>query len=607
MKKCLEYLFLFLLVSCNGRGGESVLVETEFFDNKGGWLLDEQFYEQVGSAYLIAHGVGTPVQDATTVVTLPQAGEYHVWARTMNWHAPWDSSFAPGLFKIGADGQLLANSLGNKTRQWDWQYAGSFVAKDKSVALSLHDLSGFDGRCDAILLSKSRHPEFPSERMMRINDAAQEYDFIVVGGGTAGISAAVASARMGLKTLLLEDKPTLGGNASPEIHVITSGRIHDGKYPNLGNVIAEYGNPYKNYDTFLEKLSEESNLTVLVNHRVIGAGKKGDKIENIVAVDYNNNQYISFKASYFADCTGDANLGFLAGARWMMGAETRDEFNESIAPQVNDGRSYGSTVRWYSEKLDSAAVFPVLPWAVQFNDSTCRDVYRGRWNWEVGFKNNQIQEAEKLRDYMFRVIYGNWSYQKNSAKYADKYRMFNLTPSSVSIFLGKRESRRLIGDYIINQNDCYGQWERLDDAAVWCTYPIDQHFPTEEMSAMFPGGEFESAMKHNDMPLGVPKKDLVAGRDYNNPYMIPYRCLYSCNVPNMFMAGRNISGTRIAMCSYRVMATTAMMGEVVGLAAYLCERNKCMPRDIYESYLPQLKSVLDAGVPVKYEFIYNPK
>ena len=114
-------------------------------------------------------------------------------------------------------------------------------------------------------------------------------------------------------------------------------------------------------------------------------------------------------------------------------------------------------------------------------------------------------------------------------------------------------------------------------------------------------------MKHNHMPIGVMRKDLVEGRDYNYPFMIPYRCLYSRNIPNMFMAGRNISGTRIAMCSYRVMATTAVMGEVVGIAASLCNKFGCMPRDIYTDHLQSLKDELTEGVPSKYEHIYRPK
>lgn len=594
-----------LAFSCT-QAADDILVETEFFDNLGGWTLDEQFYEQVGSAYLLAHGAGTPVADASTEVCVDRGQRYHVWARTFNWNAPWDPSQAPGVFKVLVDGIALAETLGDKPAEWDWQYAGEFVASSKTVSVALHDLTGFEGRCDALFLTKDSEPVFPMERNISEEGGVEKYDFIVVGGGTAGLSAAVTASRMGLKTLLLENKPTVGGNSSPEVKVIVSGRVHDGLYPALGNVVSEYGCAYADYQAYEAKLKGEENLTVRTLHRVIDVDKDGERISGVTAIDFAGKRLVRFAAPIFADCTGDANLGYMAGANWMMGAETREVFGESLAPVENDGRTYGSTVKWSAVVEDNPSDFPVLSWAMQFTDETCRDVIKGSWNWEAGFKQNQIDDAEQIRDFMFRVIYGNWSHQKNSPAFRDKYACHVIKPESLTHFLAKRESRRLVGDYIITEKDCYGQWKNLEDAAVWATYPIDQHFPTEEMSRLFPGQEFESAMKHNHMPLGVPKRQLVAGRDYQDPYMIPYRCLYSSNVPNLFMAGRNISGSRIAMCSYRVMATTSLMGEVVGLAAAICAEKSCTPRDIYTTHLTGLKSAMTNGVPRKYDFCYQP-
>lgn len=605
MRRLVLLAALVAVVSCSGE--KDILLEAEFFDTSGGWLLDEQFSEQVGSAYLLAHGAGTPVADASTTVGLSKGKRYYVWARTFNWNALWDSSRAPGQFQVLADGEPLPNILGTEGACWDWNPAGSFVAAGNRVTISLHDLTGFEGRCDALLVSRSENPVFPSERNIPLVSCPEKYDFIVVGAGTAGLSAGIAASRKGMKTLIIDDKPRVGGNSGPDIHVIISGKIHEGPYPALGNVIAEYGCAFSNYQEFETKLKAEENLTVLSLHRVTEVEMDGDAIRSVIAIDYAGKRKVRYEAPLFADCTGDANLGVLAGARWMMGAETQEVFSESLAPADSIALSMGSSVRWNSVITDSVSVFPHLDWAVSFNDTSCRDVSKGSWNWEAGFSQNQIDDAETIRDYMFRVIYGNWSYQKNAPAFKEKYAYHALTPESVSLFLGKRESRRLVGDYIINQNDCYGDWIRHPDAAVWSTYPIDQHFPTEEMTRLFPGGEFESTMKHNDMPLGVQRKDLVAGRDYNNPFMIPYRCLYSVNVPNMFMAGRNISGSRIAMCSYRVMATTSLMGEVVGLAASLCNELECRPRDIYTTHLEQFRQVLSSGVPSRYPEIFSPK
>lgn len=156
------------------------------------------------------------------------------------------------------------------------------------------------------------------------------------------------------------------------------------------------------------------------------------------------------------------------------------------------------------------------------------------------------------------------------------------------------------GDYVITQNDIEGGWRKLPDAAVLCTYMIDQHFPDPENTAFFPGEEFLALAKHNFNPLG--KYDNAGpGIDINEPFMIPYRCLYSANIPNLFMAGRNISTSRIALAALRIQATTAMMGEVVGLASVLCVRHGCEPRDVYETYLDEFREMLKEGVPQKNE------
>lgn len=584
----------------------SFVVEAEFFDDLGGWVLDEQFYEQVGSAYLMAHGAGKRVEDAVTTVNVPSAGHYHVWVRTFNWNAPWDASQAPGIFQLLVNGKAVCKRLGDCPEQWGWQYAGSVRVPKGNVKLALHDLTGFDGRCDAIFFSKDRHAAMPNERHIPSVSCPDKYDLIVVGAGSAGIPAAVAAARTGLKVLLLDDKVHAGGNSAPEVRIIQSGRVHEGRYPKLGNVVCEYGLAFRDYPAFIDKLESEDNMTVRLSHRVVGVKMDGDRIVSVTALNFGEHRIEEYSGRYFADCTGDANLGVLAGAEYMMGAETSDVYGETLAPDEPVARSLGSTVKWTAVRTGTPVDFPLTPWAKQFTDSTARPVMGNKWWWEAGFDRDQISDGEWIRDYMFRVIYGNWSWLKHSSEYSEEFACADLTAGSVSTVLGKRESRRLKGDVVINQNDCYGKWKRWPDAAVWATYPIDQHFPNPELSEIMPGEEFESVNKHNFNDLGVSFHNLVEGKDYQNPYMIPYRCLYSVNVENMFMAGRNISGSRIAMCSYRVGGTCALMGEVVGLAARVCVNHSCTPREVYTNHLQELLSVLGAGVPPKYIEIYSP-
>lgn len=590
-----------LLISCTGR---DLLVEAERFDDLGGWTLDEQFRDQVGSAYLLAHGLGQPVADASTLVKLPSSGEYHVWVRTYNWNAPWDASMAPGVFQLSVDGRIISEKLGDEPVEWGWQYAGRVQARDKNIRVALHDLTGFEGRCDAIYFSRGSHPELPEERPMSpMVKENTEYDLVVVGGGTAGISAAAGAARKGLKVLLLEDKPWLGGVGSPAVKIGISGRCLEGRYPKMGRIITEYGRPSHDPDRFREKFEAEG-VDLRLGYRVIKVGKKGDRITSVIAEDFGGKRYVEFKGRYFADCTGDANLGFLAGAEYMMGPETRDVYGEDLAPETDDRRTYGSSMVWNADRTGEVTSFPVLPWAVQMSDSTRIKAWRSAWSWEVGWYRDQIEDGEWMRDYMLKVIYGNWSYLKNSPETAEEYAQVALR--HVSHFLGKRESRRLKGDYVITQHDVEGEWTRHPDAAVWATYPIDQHLPDPKSVQNFPDGPFIATMKHNHNPIGIGRARLVQGRDYNDPYMIPYRCLYSVNVSNMFMAGRDISGSRIALCSYRVMGTCAQMGEVVALAAKICSDYGCTPREVYSDHLQELIAALEQGLPEKYEKIYSP-
>lgn len=606
------------LLACSSGNGE-VFVETEFFDNPGGWTIDRQFYDQVGSAYLIAHGVGNPVQDATTEIKVPASGTYHVWARTFNWTAPFndnstDPALSAGRFVLTVNGEQLGGELGVSTTGWGWEKAGTVELPKGKAVLALHDLTGFDGRCDAILLSRDENPVFPERSAgvpagAKVRRCRDTYDLIVVGAGTAGISAAVGASRLGLKALLLDEKDVLGG-VSGEIGIGSSG-ARGGLYPELGRVISELGSPEKDREAYRQRVMGEK-VDIRLATRVLSAVTENGRISSVVALDYTTGEYTEYRGHLFADCTGDANLAVYAGARVMQGPEARSEFGESLAPEVPDGRTYGSSMRWSSEEKASEVSFPECPWALQFDAKSRQKVLKSSWNWEVGFTKDQIKDAEWMRDYMLRVIYGNWDYLKNSEETSAEYACRELLPFSPVI--GKRESRRIVGDYIFSQCDIYddghyereGRWKDLPDAAVYAAYPVDQHFPDPENSKLFPGGEFLSQMKHNDNPLGVAKRYVTRGVNVNLPYMIPYRCFYSADIENMFMAGRDISGTRLAMASYRVMATTSYMGEVVAMAAKICREKGCTPRGVYENHLEELKKMMSEGIPARLPEIFTP-
>ena len=260
----------------------------------------------------------------------------------------------------------------------------------------------------------------------------------------------------------------------------------------------------------------------------------------------------------------------------MMGREGCDEFGESLAPKKGDKLTMGSSVQWYSVETPKKASFPDFEYGVKFTEENCEKVKMGEWTWENGMNLDQIDDFERIRDYGLLVVYSNWSFLKNH--YSGKAEYANRTLGWVAYVAGKRESRRLVGDYILKQDDVDKQVFH-EDASFTLTWHFDLHFPDPKNSAFFPGNEFKAATKSNPI----------------YPYAAPYRCLYSRNIDNLFMAGRDISTTHVTLGSTRLMRTGAMMGEVVGMAASICKENGTTPRGVYQHYLPELKALMRKG------------
>ncbi len=584
-----------LSLLAGGMAYGSYVIEAEQFADKGGWAVDSQFIDQMGSSFLLAHGMGKPVADATTTFDCPAAGTYHVWARTRNWTAPW-SEHAAGTFTIKVNGKELPNVLGRGTGDWQWQKAGEVKLEKGAVSVALHDLTGFDGRCDAVYLSSvDGKPVMPvveplPPRFVRA-------DLVVCGGGIAGTCAAITAARLGLKVALVQDRPMLGGANSSEVRVHLGGFMNLGPYPRLGDVVAEIGpakggnaQPAERYEDQrkLDAVAAEKNISLFLNTRIINAnlfkGFKDSKdlkglkiIEAVEGVDVITGERTVFEAPLFADCTGDACVGALAGADFRMGRESKAETGEEMAPDVADKMTMGASVQWYTKDVGRAVAFPVEPWMIAFNEQNCEHGLRGDWDWETGMMRDQISEFERIRDYGMLVVYSNWSFLKNKSAKREKYA--NREFAWVAYVAGKRESRRLMGDHILTQQDVF-DFVPYPDGTCCTTWAIDLHYPMPRNKKHYDGEPFRSICTHNK----------------HYAYPIPYRCLYSRNVANLFMAGRNISVTHVALGTTRVMRTTGMMGEVVGMAARVCKDRWCRPRGVYESHLDDLKALMAKGV-----------
>jgi hypothetical protein len=587
---------------------QSVFVEAESFSNKGGWVVDQQFVEQMGSPYLLAHGMGVPVPDASTQIIIPKDGNYHVWARTKNWvPGNWE---APGRFYVSIDGKKLKEQLGKNTG-WNWEYAGEIKLQKGERALSMHDLTGFDGRCDALFMSMKKKEKLPLNlpelKVWRYKKSGRQnnkipiekYDLVVVGGGIAGCAASIAAAEQGLKVALIHDRPVLGGNASSEIRVHTLGiqgkferilkMIDTEHYPN-GSAEAE-----KDQRKRTDNMAKYKNISQFLNYRAFGVNSTSKKINSVDAQHTSSGNLIRFEAPLFVDCTGDGWIGYWAGADYNYGREAASTHNESWdmhgllwSPETADNFVMGSSVLWNSENAGAKVDFPKVPWAMTVANNYAEK--NGEWQWEFT-KNelSQIDDAEAIRDHLFRAIYGsfyNYKYPNEQTKILvrGKLNPLNLEKFQerdslrlkwVAYQSGKRESRRLVGDYLYTFNDVRNTTQ-FEDAVVFETRAVDVHY--------------QENLLHNAMPDFLSEAMFYKA----NKYSIPYRCFYSKNKSNLFMAGRNFSCTHIGLGGPRVMNTTGQMGAAVGLAAAVCKKHNVNPREVYKLYLKEYLSLIES-------------
>ncbi|MCK0155637.1 FAD-dependent oxidoreductase [Cellulophaga sp. F20128] len=596
MKLFLTLVF-FGIVTLNTNAQE-LLVEAESFDDPGGWVVDPQFVEQMGSPYLMAHGMGKVVKNARTKVNFTKKGKYHIWVRTMNWSpGEWD---APGKFKLKVNDKLFEKSLGLRSG-WGWEYVGELaLVANKPTQLELLDETGFNGRCDAVYFSMSdKAPPSALEKIAtwrktvtaetNIPEITKYYDLVVVGGGIAGCAAAIAAAEQNLSVALIHDRPVLGGNASSEIRVHTLGI-----YGHFERILKMLDTEHYPNGSSKAKLDQEkrdknvksfSNIDLFLNWRAYDAKAYSDVIRFVDARQTATGERLRFGAPLFVDATGDGWIGYWAGAEFSYGRESKDTYGEEWdkwgelwSPKEADDAVMGSSVLWQSKKANQKQNFPNVPWAMTVAKN--HTAINGEWYWEFSRNDlSQIEDAEEIRDHMLKAIYGSFANAKQLVKND------SLTLDWVSYLVGKRESRRLIGDHIFTFKDVVDE-RKFPDAVVIETREIDVHYQKVLTDEQHPDFMSEALF-------------------YKTPeYYIPYRSLYSKNISNLFMAGRNFSCSHIGLGGPRVMRTTGQMGAAVGFAAALCKKHKVNPREIYTNYL---KEYMDLIASQKNRLIQNTK
>lgn len=419
---------------------------------------------------------------------------------------------------------------------------------------------------------------------MAFQTIEHQVDFCVVGGGLAGLCAAVSAARHGTRTLLMQERPMLGGNASSEVRMWVCGAGSGHRDLQETGLVEElmmenqYRNPDKNYSIWdgilYEMAAYQENLTLLLNCTCNDCAMDGGRIVSVTGWQMTTQQFHRVRATLFADCSGDSVLAPLTGADFRVGREARAEFGEDIAPVVSDRKTMGMSCMLQARQESRPSEFIPPRWAHHYTKEdlphrvpNLDSLSENFWYLELGGEEDSIADSESVRDELLRVAYGIWDYCKNAPENRERNKCWRL--DWMGILPGKRESRRYLGDYIMTQNDVRAEG-RFADLVAYGGWSMDDHHP---------GG------------FRAPDRPTIF-HPAPAPYGIPYRSMYSRNVDNLMFAGRNISVTHTAMSSTRVMATCATIGQAVGTAAAIAIRDQLSPRGVYEKRLHELQQTL---------------
>lgn len=421
------------------------------------------------------------------------------------------------------------------------------------------------------------------------------YDLVVVGGGLAGVCGALAGRRLGLSVAIIQDRPVFGGNASSEIRVPIGGAGSYNAWARETGSIAELfleerrrNFQYHNsslanslLDLVLYDALREAGVDMFLNTSCRkGIMKNKDLIEAAYCVQLGSEKELLVKGDYFLDASGDGALAFSVGAEFRMGREGREEFGEELAPEKADNGIMGSSLMFLVRDCGKPVPFEPPSWAIKYPEDDIALKLRphnympGYWWIEIGYPYDTVYDNEEIKHNLLAHLLGVWDHLKNQADHG----FANFSLEWVGMLPGKRESRRFMGDYILKEQNLKAR-HQFPDAIAYGGWNIDLHTP---------GGILAKKEYPEPSMSGVEEWE----RRFVYVYQIPFRCLYSRNIRNLLLGGRNISVTHVALGSTRLMGTCALLGQAAGTAAYICKKYGVYPRDIFPHYIQELQQQL---------------
>ena len=561
---------------------EVIWQEAESLENTGTWANDPQHVDIMGSPYLLATGLGEPVKDAYGTVKVSQAGTYTLCVRCRDWYP----SHSPGQFAVSVDGKSSDISFGKaKNDEWQWINGGSFSLNKGEIELRIKDLTGWWGRVDALVLSAgnfkpSNDLEKLNEQRIKYNGVSTElkdmgkYDVVVVSGGSAGLGAAIAAARNGIKVAFIQDRPILGGNCSDEIMVPPMGYQENPVDDVNVTGIAEEIYPPQSYNrkgsskVYEAIVRAEKNIDLFLGHHAFGVNKNDRKIESVDVMNVRTNEVFRFKGKFFSDSTGHGVILELAGAEGTL----------------KDKGRMGMSNMWRWKTTEREVKFPETPWALELGEGEFPYPKKNhaQWFWESGYDKHPYNDLELIRDWNLRANFGAWNaiknkeayyrYDKSGAKHAKADLMW------MAYVGGTRETKQDYGDILVEEKDVVSG-KKYPDSCVLATWSIDLHYPKKQYIGKFKDNPFISYAVHGK------------GVDRKKGYAFPYRSFYSKNFDNLYIACRALSVTHEALGTIRVMNTLGMVGVAVGRACHVAVKHNTTTRGVYEKHLEEAKEL----------------